>query len=89
MYRPVLALVAVVALAAAAARAQQIPPQAVPSPCRVDTSEALPELEKRKQRLLPGLGPDKPIIRTVENGFKHSQILRLIVDDKNVDRVWL
>jgi esterase/lipase superfamily enzyme len=51
MYRPVLALVAALALGAAAVRAQQVPSLEVPAPCRVGTNEALPELEKRKQRL--------------------------------------
>jgi esterase/lipase superfamily enzyme len=51
MYRQFLVFVAGWALIVGAAQAQQLNPSAIPEPCRVASSEALPDLEKHKRRL--------------------------------------
>ena len=42
--------------------------------------------DEREQRLVGGLGADQPVAGVVEDGLEHRQVLRLVVDDQDVDR---
>ncbi len=70
MYRSFLGLVAALALAAGAARAQQPHPFAVPEPCRAAANEALPELLKRKQRLEREVAQAREKIAAIKDASK-------------------
>ena len=42
--------------------------------------------DEREQRLVGGLRAHQPVARVVEDGLEHGQVLRLVVDDQDVDR---
>ena len=41
--------------------------------------------DQLQQRLLARVGPDHPVAGIVQHGLENLQVLRLVIDDQNVD----